>query len=154
MKRVSKKSARKAKQGAEEARLLRRAGTWAFLAFGALMVIGVSGGLLIMRARGHRSDSAAESLIDLENARCPTCGDAACADFAVDWRHLRVRLAHSECERAFCAAPEKTLDSSGSDWRGAARTAREINHLSGRARDTALSKAETRWHVVSPAAGD
>lgn len=127
----------------------------AFLAFGALMIIAVATGVLIMRRRAHHHGPRTvghdeEAVIDLENSGCPTCGDSAVAGEAVNWHHLRVRLAHPECEAAFCEAPERLLDASGLDWRRAARAAREINHLAGRARDEALAKAETRWHVVRP----
>lgn len=153
---MSRKQARAASKAAEDAKAARRAGMAAFLAFGALMVIGVAGALLLMRGRAHRHGPVGhdeETVIDLENAGCPTCGDAALAGTAVDWHHLRVRLAHPECEAAFCGAPEKLLDASGLDWRGAARVAREINHSSGRARQDALLKAEARWHVIPAGSG-
>lgn len=153
---MSKRQVRATKKAAEDARAARRAGMAAFLAFGVLMVVGTAGALLFMRGRAHQHGPRTvghdeETAIDLENSGCPTCGDSAVAGVAVNWHHLRVRLAHPECEAAFCEAPEKLLDASGLDWRDAARAAREINHLSGRSRDEALSKAEARWHVVPPA---
>ena len=152
---MSKKKARQAKKAAADARAIRNAGWAALLTFGALIVFGTAAGLWIMRAGAHQHGPHTigheeETLIDLENARCPTCGDAALAGTSVDWHHVRVRLARPDCEPVFSANPEKLLDGSSVDWRGAARTAREINHLQGHARDEALSKAETRWHIVPP----
>lgn len=155
---MSKRQARAAKKAAEDARAVRRAGMAAFLAFGVLMAVGTAGALLLMRGRAHQHGAGTvghddETVIDLGNDRCPTCGGSTVAGVAVTWHHLSVRLAHPKCDAAFCESPEKLLDASGLDWRAAARAAREINHLSGSARDAALLKAAARWHVV-PAASE
>lgn len=152
---MSRTQARKVTKDAANARDLRRAGLAALLAFGGLMVIGIAGGLLLMRSHVHQHGPRTvthdeEFLVDVGNARCPTCGDAAVADVVVDWHHLRVHLARHECEAAFSATPEESLDRSGIDWRAAARAAREINHARGDAREAALSRAGGRWQVVPP----
>jgi hypothetical protein len=153
---MSRKKARQAKREAEQARDVRRAGMAALLAFGALMVLGLFGGALILRGRGHQHGHGPvghdeEILVDLENTRCPTCGEeAAAAGPTVDWHHLRVHLSRAECEAGLTRNAEKVLDASEIDWRPAALAARDINHLSGQARSDALAKAEARWHIVSP----
>lgn len=152
---MSKTNARKAKKDAENAQASRRAGLAALLSFGGLMVIGVAGALLMTRSHVHQHGPRTvghdeEFLVDLGNTRCPTCADAAAADVVVDWHHLRVHLARHDCEAAFSAKPEESLDRSGIDWRDAARAAHGINHARGDARETSLSRAKERWHVIPP----
>lgn len=154
---MTKSKARKARQAASKAQLVHRAEMSALFWFGGLMVIVVAGGMFLMRGGAHQHGPGTvgheeESLIDLANARCPTCGDAATAETVSDWHHLRVRLAHPACVAAFEATPEKSLDASGIEWRDAARVAREINHLNGSAQSAVLAKAQARWHVVAPGA--
>lgn len=154
---MSKSKSRKAKRTSTKAPDLHRAKMAALLSFGGLMVLAVVGATLVIRGGGHQHGRGTvghdeETLIDLGNATCPTCGDAAGSDVVEDWHHLRIHLARSECVAAFDAAPEKDLDASGIEWRDAARVARELNHLSGSARDAALVKAKARWHVLQPGA--
>lgn len=149
------KAARKAKQAAQNARDVRRAGIAVLLTFTTLLMIGGAGGMYLMHFRQHRHGPREvlpeeESLVDLENPRCPTCGNATAADLVIDWHHLRIRLAHDDCRTAFSAAPQRVLDSSGMEWRRAARLAHEINHGSDSARKVALTEAEDRWRVLLP----
>ena len=154
---MSKSKTRKAKQAATKSQELHRAKMAALLSFGGLMVIAVAGGTFLMRGGAHQHGRGTvahedEVLIDLRNAKCPTCGETAGSDVVEDWHHLRVHLARSECVTAFAADPEKILDASEIQWREAARVAREINHVSGSAQDAALAKAQARWHVLPPGA--
>jgi hypothetical protein len=154
---MGKSKARKAKQAATKAQLLHRAEMSALLWFGGLMVLAVAGGTFLMRGGAHQHGGGTvghdeESLIDLENARCPTCAETARPDVVDDWHHLRVHLARSECVGAFEANPEKSLDASGIEWRDASRVAREINHSNGSAQSAALANAQARWHVLAPGA--
>ena len=154
---MSKSKTRKAKQAATKAQSLHRAKMAALLSFGGLMVIAMAVGSVLLRSRAHPHEHGTvghdeETLIDLGNVKCPTCDESAGLDVVEDWHHLRVHLAHAECMRAFDANPERALDESGIDWREAARVAREINHLSGSARDGALAKVQDRWRVLLPGA--
>ncbi len=156
---MSKKQARQAKRLAKEARDVRRAGRAALLAFGTLMVIGAMGALFILRSHGaghshgHSGGTVApedEVVIDLQNPRCPACGQPTDSTATVTWHHLRIRLDQPACEVTFAKARESELDACCPEWRAAASAARTVNHATGPNKDRALAAARATWHVVLP----
>jgi uncharacterized protein (UPF0212 family) len=148
--RMSKQKRRKAEQGAVSPQVVRQAKQAVILVFAVFLLFAVVLGVLVWRGMSHEHGPRLpkpESHVDLANDRCPTCGEN-CGDAFVDWRHLRVHLARTDCKAAFRSAPEKNLDSLGVDWRAAEACGREINHLEGQARADALARAEANWRVI------
>ena len=145
---------------------MRQAGKSALLAFGALSAVGSVGALFLVRARytvherhHHprsevRSRSTTSSadrgdyLIDLQNARCPTCSDAVDGCTFADWRGVRVGLSHARCEADFHADPTRALDASGLEWQAAAAAVESAGDLTGSAREQALDSLRSRWRII------
>ncbi len=87
-------------------------------------------------------------LVDLGNTTCPVMGGTPNGKTFSEWRGLRIGHCCGGCTSKFAAAPEKSLEDAGIEWRDAADAVDTVNDAKGAERVKALAVLKQRWTVV------
>lgn len=97
--------------------------------------------------------AAAETLVDLGNAKCPVRGGAVDGKTYTEWNGLRVGHCCPGCSAKFLTDPEKSLDAAKLSWREAADAVKAVEKATGADRAKALDALKKKWKLLrEPAA--
>ncbi|MEN8152319.1 MAG: hypothetical protein ABFS86_21050 [Planctomycetota bacterium] len=87
-------------------------------------------------------------LIDLGNEKCPIMGGKVNGKTYSEWNGLRIGHCCPPCIEDLLAAPEKSLDDAGIEWREAAKLVAAVRASEGGEREALLAKAEEKYGIV------
>jgi hypothetical protein len=93
-------------------------------------------------------------LLDLGNETCPIMGNAVDGRTYSEWNGLRIGHCCPPCVEDLLAAPEKTLDEAGFEWRDAARLVAAVKAASGEERTALLAEAARKYEIVRGPEGE